>query len=219
MAQRIVVDCDVHGARDESAEGTSYDVVVRKAGHSFVFVTVDLCNVCDKPLLDLLTELAEVGRVFDDSSAAELRAAVSQPRKRAASASAARVLSPDTAPKSAPRPTTPRPTTSKMGAPTKSTSCPATGCDYVGPTRGALRKHAAAAHKRTLSELDANPNSGTAAVSSAFSCPTCGSRFATPQRVGAHRAKAHGYRSGDDGEAAAATAAATAGSGEARGDE
>lgn len=67
MSQRIVVFCDVHQARDEDVSGKSYDLALRSAGGSFAFATVDLCEVCAKPLLDVFTELVEVGREFEDA--------------------------------------------------------------------------------------------------------------------------------------------------------
>lgn len=199
MAQRLVVDCDVHGARDESTEGIAYDLVVRKHGEGFMFLTVDLCEQCSKPLSDLWVELAEVGRSFDDSAAVGLRSAVSQPRKRAASA--ARMLTPARsrrAPDDGP--------TLDVDVDKSSTACPV--CVYVGASRGALMKHTKARHGRTLNELHAGltPTIEPGVDDEqAFQCPTCDSLFATPQGMGAHRSRVHGYRSGDDesGEARA----------------
>ena len=65
MSQRIAIDCDVHGQRDEQADGVQYDVGLRGPGGQFQWLTVDLCDVCAKPLEDVIAELIEVGRPFD----------------------------------------------------------------------------------------------------------------------------------------------------------
>lgn len=65
MSQRIVTFCDAHQSRDEDVPGVRYDFALRSNGDRFVFVTVDLCKDCAKPLADLAAELTEVGREFD----------------------------------------------------------------------------------------------------------------------------------------------------------
>lgn len=83
MAQRIVTDCDVHAARDETVPGQAVDVAVRTDGGSFRFVTIDLCEACSKPLVDLLVEFVEHGRDFDPvSKAAFAGTATGTGRKR-----------------------------------------------------------------------------------------------------------------------------------------
>jgi len=65
MSQRIVIFCDAHQARDEDVPGKSYDVALRPVAGMFEFVTVDLCDSCAKPLLDVFAEASELGRVFE----------------------------------------------------------------------------------------------------------------------------------------------------------
>ena len=64
MSQRIVIFCDVHQARDEDVPGKSYDLALRPVAGSFTFATVDLCDACAKPLLDVFAEMVEAGREF-----------------------------------------------------------------------------------------------------------------------------------------------------------
>ena len=65
MSQRIVIFCDVHQSRDEDVPGKSYDLALRPNAEGFTFATVDLCDTCAKPLLDVFGELVEVGREFN----------------------------------------------------------------------------------------------------------------------------------------------------------
>jgi uncharacterized C2H2 Zn-finger protein len=65
MSQRIVVVCDVHQSRDEDAPGRPYDLMLREPGGTFRMLTVDLCEVCAKPVLDVFADVVEVGREFD----------------------------------------------------------------------------------------------------------------------------------------------------------
>lgn len=65
MSQRIVIFCDVHQSRDEDVPGKSYDLALRPNAGTFTFATVDLCDACAKPLLDVFGEMVEVGREFD----------------------------------------------------------------------------------------------------------------------------------------------------------
>jgi len=65
MSQRIVTLCDAHQSRDEDVPGVPYDFALRSNGGRFTFATVDLCEACAKPLVDVIAELTEVGREFD----------------------------------------------------------------------------------------------------------------------------------------------------------
>jgi hypothetical protein len=173
MAQRIVVDCDVHGARDETVEGTSYDLVVRRSGEAFMFLTVDLCESCAKPLADIWVELAEVGRAFDERDAAELGSAVGSPTKRKRTTSLGKAVTSPSAAHAAP--------TDELASP-----CPGDDCDYVGPNLSSLRSHVRAVHDMTLAELQGEPTP--------FECPDCDRAFNRPQSLAVHRSRMHGYR-------------------------
>lgn len=130
MAQRIVTDCDVHGTRDESVPAETFDLVVRRQGEGFRFLTVDLCETCAKPLTDLWVELADKGRSFDGSAAAGLHAAAgSAIRKR---------------PNPLATPTRPRSDSAEL-------KCPA--CDRDFKNRGTLQKHCRQHHGKRLAEL------------------------------------------------------------------
>lgn len=166
MSQRIAVDCDVHGARDETEPGRQYDIALRTSGEPFVFVTVDLCDVCNKPLLDLFDQLREVGREFDgEVPGVKTRAKTGKPR----------------GPKPIPEDPLVEKSAGKNSVAPRATdtvenrTCP--DCGFVSTSRKAATTHLRVQHGKS--------------AGGEFVCPDCGDGFATPQGRGAHRSHAH----------------------------
>lgn len=78
-------------------------------------------------------------------------------------------------------------------------TCPV--CGFVSKSRPAMMTHVRASHDTTVGAVQrANgaPTTDAPEDATAYPCPDCGRGFATPQGLGSHRARSHGYRSGDD---------------------
>lgn len=170
MAQEIVIKtwCDSHATKDEHEPATQYDVVIRRLGDPFAFVSVDLCEACAKPLGDLLGELVEVGRPFDAATLAQVQAGASKPARKAA---AARVVH----------------TSGAQPLTAGKYQCPA--CEHAYTTKGILQKHVREAHGTTLGEL--------LGESLDFPCEVdgCERAFTTIQGLAVHQNRIHGLAS------------------------
>lgn len=165
MSQKIVFLCDMHQARDEEVPGRPYDVAVRAGGGGFRFVTVDLCDVCAKPLADVLADAMEHGRPFNGTPPTPPGSKASGARKR-------------------PSPVADRVTR----APDGRVVCPVCGDPFKNVD--SLQVHVRASHDMTLREaLEAGPE---VAPAPALDCPVCGRSFDTTRGLGQHRQKAHG---------------------------
>lgn len=72
---------------------------------------------------------------------------------------------------------------------------PSCSKSYSG--REGLRKHLDRVHDTTLTDVEARLGGSVADAlnesENAYPCPDCTRRFQTPQGVGAHRARTHGY--------------------------
>jgi hypothetical protein len=70
MAQQIVTLCDPHVDDGESVTGQVFRLGVQIPGESWAWVEVDLCPDHAKPLVALVQELADHGRVFQPEGTA-----------------------------------------------------------------------------------------------------------------------------------------------------
>jgi hypothetical protein len=183
MAREVILRtwCDVCLAKDQNEEGIELPPLHLVPGKPRV---VALCEVHRKELFDPLVELLkEHGQPVDpDGNPTPGVRGHYQPRRGQRSTPAnERKLA-------------------EGGVP-----CPFPGCGMVSKSRPSLQHHTTRMHQVSLDTLEAAPPGEVetvAALPKAYECPDCERTFETPQGRGAHRARAHGYTSGQDANAA-----------------
>lgn len=166
MATEIVRLCDAHMARDDArVPASQYDVVMRRVGDPFAFVSVDLCDDCAKPLSDLLSDLVELGRPFDEATLTQVQAGADKPAARRA---AARVAAPI------------------AQAHTAGTGVQCPVCDKTYANKSSLQSHTRGEHGKTLGELLGESLDYVCEVDG------CGRGFTTIQGLAVHQNRIHG---------------------------
>jgi len=172
MSQKIVTLCDIHQQRDEEVPGRPFDVVARVDGGGFRFVTIDLCESCAKPLVDMVDGFAELGREYTG-------AVPRPPKRRSRATSVARASRPDAGTRG------PLP----VEYPIEETDdgrvvCPT--CGTTAANKSSLRSHLRNRHGQTMSAAYGREDDA------AFVCPVCADRFDGATGLSSHiRATGH----------------------------
>lgn len=170
MAQRIQVLCDMHLDREEEVDGQPITFGMGQNPNKLTTYEVDLCEVCSKELVDMLTQFAELGRQ------------VTGPKRTAAKAAPAPRQQALMPPLDSATPEAAKEVALMAGA------CPL--CTYVtkagaGPksVAGSLRRHLLETHEQSLEAAVGLPTP--------FVCPECERAFSRAQGLALHQRRTH----------------------------